>query len=123
MFTILKALLAQWVVRRLVLKGLGSLLVLLPLAAILKVIGWPLLMVLGVLALPVLLFLFVIGLPILLVLLVGGAILGIVATALSLALPLLKLALVVGLPIVLMVWLARWLFRSPPKTDPGPDVA
>ena len=72
MWLLLKVMLAQWAVRKLVWKGVGSLLFLLPLGAMLKLVGWPVLMVLGVLALPVLLFLLVIGLPILLVLLLGG---------------------------------------------------
>ena len=123
MWLLVKVMLAQWAVRRLVWKGVGSLLFLLPLGALLKLVGWPVLLVLGVLALPVLLFLLVIGLPILLVLLLGMLLLGVLGAVLAVGGPLLKLLVVVGIPIALAVWLLRRLFRrSGPPTPPTPPA-
>ena len=130
MWLLLKAWLAQRAIRWLMLKGLGSLLLLLPVGAALSSIGWPVLVVLAVLAVPVLLFLLVIGLPVLLVLLLGGAMLGLVGGVLALGLPVIKLVLIVGVPVALAVWLVRKLTRRsgppappsapiPPEADPG----
>ncbi|HEX5829927.1 MAG TPA: hypothetical protein VFY16_03025 [Gemmatimonadaceae bacterium] len=114
MWALLKSLFAQWVFFRVLLRSLGSLAFLVPLAFLLKAIGWPLLVVLGVLALPVLLVLLLVGLPILLVLVVGGLLLGLVGSVLALGLAAAK----VVVPIVAILWLLRWLLRERPGTPP-----
>ena len=122
MWLLLKAWLAQRAIRWLMLKGLGSLLVLLPVGALLSSVGWPLLVVLGVLALPVLLFLLVIGLPVLLVLLLGGALLAVVGVVLAVGVPLLPVLLAVAIPFALVVWLVRRARRRagpPAPPEPG----
>ena len=109
--------LLRWLVSRLavvpwLLKTIGGLGVLVPLALLLKVIGLPVLMVIGVLAAPVLFVLFVLGLPIFLVLVVGGGLLAFLFMLLSIGLVVLKVALFVVLPIVLIWKLVRWMFRG-----------
>lgn len=123
MWAILKSLLTQLAIWKLLLKSLGSLAWLLPLAFILKAIGLPVLMLLAVLALPLLLLLFVIGLPIILVIMMGGALLSLTMVVLSIGVAALKIAL----PIALIWIVLRWLFKSrddkPPMAEPPPDVA
>ena len=72
MWTFLKGLLVQWAILKLLLKSLGSLGILVPLAFLLKLIGLKLIAVLGILALPLLIVLAIIGLPFILVFLMGG---------------------------------------------------
>jgi len=82
------------------------LLVLVPIAGVLKLVGLPLLIVLGVIGAPVILLLAVIGLPVLLVLGIGGVLLFCLGILLALG----ALAIKIVLPIVLVVWLVRWIF-------------
>ena len=133
MWTVLKA----WLLKLILKRSLGALLaallaILMPIAAVLKVVGIPLLFVMLIVGLPLLLLLAVIGLPFLIV--AGGAmaILGIISAVLFLGFALLKIAL----PILAIVWLVRWLFgerkdrngkekgaEPPPPPDPGTDPA
>lgn len=106
MWVLLKSLLTKWAILRLVLKGLGSLGWLLPLAFILKAFGLPFLMMLAVLALPLLLVLAVIGLPFLLVALVGGFLITVTMWIVGIGVAALKLAI----PLLLIYWLLKWLF-------------
>jgi hypothetical protein len=115
MWTLLKVLAVKWVLGRLLLKGAGSLFLFLPIAALLKAVGWPLLMVLGVLALPVLLVLLFLGLPIFLVLLLGAGLLALLGSILAAGGALLKVLLFVGVPVALAWWL--WTRLRP--TTPG----
>lgn len=110
MWMLLRALLAQWAVRRLVLRSFGSLILLLPLAAFLKAIGWPLLVLLGVLAAPLLLALFVLGLPVLLVILMGAVLLALTGAVVTMGIVALKIAFVVAV-VVLLVRFLRALRR------------
>lgn len=128
MWALLKSLLTQLAIWKLLLKSLGSLAWLVPLAFILKAVGLPVLMLLAVLALPLLLVLLVIGLPIILVLMMGGVLLSLTMAVLSIGVAALKLAI----PIALIWFVLRWLFKSrddtpplttPPLTTPPPDVA
>lgn len=91
---------------------LGGLALLLPLAAILKVVGIPLLLVLMVIGAPVIALLFLFGLPIFAVLAVGGLIIGLFGMVLTIGIAAIKFAIFVVLPIWLMWKLASWLFRS-----------
>lgn len=106
MWVLLKSLLTKWAILKLVLKGLGSLGWLLPLAFILKAFGLPFLLMLAVLALPLLLVLAVIGLPFLLVALVGGFLITVTMWIVGIGVAALKLAI----PLLLIYWLLKWLF-------------
>jgi hypothetical protein len=119
MWLLLKSLLTKWALFKLLLKSLGSLAWLLPLAFILKAIGLPILALLAILALPLLILLFVIGLPILLVVVVGGALLTFTMWMLSIGMVVLKIAL----PIILVVWFVRWLSRPKPGTGDAAESA
>jgi hypothetical protein len=120
--TLLKGALLKWL-----LKTLGSLGILVPVAFILKMVGLPVLMVLGVLALPILIMLALFGMPFILVFLLGGALLAILSGVLTFGL----MALKIILPIVLIVWLVRWLMGwngtkpdagTPPPPPPPPPT-
>ena len=116
MWALLKSLLLKWTLIKAILRALGSLGWLLPLAMLLKAIGLPLLIVLAVLALPLIVVLVVIGLPLVFVVLVGGALLSFALWVASMGL----LALKIAIPIVLVVWLLRWL--SSRGNDATPDT-
>ena len=133
MWTLVKA----WLLKLILQRSLGAVLaallvILLPIAGILKVVGIPLLLVLLIVGAPLLLLLAIIGLPLLLVLGAGMAILGVISAVLAMGFALLKIAL----PILLVVWLLRWFFAGRnggngkeqrtepgPTTDPGADPA
>lgn len=99
------------------------LLVLVPVAGVLKIVGLPLLVVLGAVGAPIFLLLAAIGLPVLLVLGIGGMLLFCVGIVLALSV----LAIKILLPIILVVWLVRWIFgrrrRPPAGAAPAPDVS
>lgn len=119
MWSLLKSLVLKWAVLKALLRALGSLGWLLPVALLLKAIGVPALILLAVLGLPLLLVLFLFGLPVILVFVVGGALLGFTFWLLSMGLLALKLAL----PIIAVVWVVRWLTRrngDAPATPPPP---
>jgi len=129
MWTLIKGLLLKWAMLKWLLKSLGSLGILVPIAFILKMVGLPVLIVLAVLAPSGLLMLALFGMPFILVFLLGGALLAILSAVLSFGL----MALKIVVPIVLIVWLLRWLLRSngskpdegtttPPATGPVSDV-
>jgi hypothetical protein len=118
MWLILKGLALRFVVGRTVGGMFATLLVLLlPVAGVLKLIGLPLLIVLGVLGAPVFLLLALVGLPLLFVVGIGGALLAVVGLVLAIGL----IALKIALPIILIAWLVRWLRRpsSPSATGGG----
>ncbi len=108
MWALLKSLLAQWAIVKLVLKAFGSLGWLLPLALVLKALGLPLLLLLAALALPVVVVLAVLGLPVLLIVLVGGALVTLTMWIVGIGV----VALKVAIPLVLLYWTVRWLFWS-----------
>lgn len=118
MWVLLKSLLAQWALVKLVLKAFGSLGWLLPLAFVLKALGLPLLLLLSALAIPVLLVLAALGLPLLLVVMVGGALVTLTVWIVGIGLVALKFAL----PVVLLYWLLRWMFGTG-RAGGHPDVA
>jgi hypothetical protein len=109
----LKLALVRWAVASGFGKFLGLLVLLLPLAGVLKVIGLPLLIVLGLLAAPLILLLAAIGIPVLVALLAGGALLAVVGTVLTVGI----LAIKILVPIVLIVWFVRWIFSK--RDEPG----
>ena len=108
MWQILKTLLVQGILAKVLVRSFGWLAWLLPVGFILKFIGLPLLAVLGVLAAPVLILLLVVGLPIFVVLTIGGALMALVGFLLTIGLALAKIII----PIALVVMLVRWLFRD-----------
>jgi hypothetical protein len=104
--------------------GVFSLLLLLlvPLAGVLKFIGLPILLVLGVLGAPLFLLLGAIGLPMMFVLGIGGVLVVVMGLFLTLGIMAIKIAL----PIFLVIWFVRWLRRdrkpdAPIVSDPKPD--
>ena len=116
MWTILKAVALRMVIGRTVGGMLATLLlVLVPIAGVLKVVGLPILIVLGVIGAPLFLLLAAIGLPVLIVLGIGAALLALVGGMLTLGL----IALKIAMPIILIVWLVRWLRKPKPRTDLG----
>ena len=118
MWMLLKGLALRLVVGRTV-GGLFAtlLLVLVPVAGILKIVGLPLLIVLGVVGAPLFLLLAAIGLPLLLVFGFGAVLLGVVGLLFALSV----LAIKILLPIVLVVWLVRWVFAK--RRRPGAEGA
>ncbi len=111
MLTFLKALALQLVAGRTVGGVSGLLLVVLaPVAAVLKFIGLPLLLVLGVLGAPVFLLLGAVGLPAALVIGIGGSIMLALGLVLMVGFAVLKVAL----PIILVVLVVRWFLKKRP---------
>ena len=108
MIALLKWLLARWALFKLLLKSFGALAWLLPLAMLLKALGWPVLLVLGILAVPLLIVLMIVGLPLLLVAAAAGIMLMIAFWVVSTGMLLIKIAV----PILLIVWVVRWIRRS-----------
>ena len=107
MWLLLKGLALRFAIGRTVGGMLASLLlVLVPVAGVLKIVGLPLLAVLGVLGAPVFLLLGVIGLPILFVLAFGGVLLLLLGVLLTVGV----FAIKILVPIVLIVWFVRWIF-------------
>lgn len=121
MTLLLRAILTNWILGKLALRGLVGVLLLAPIASLLKLAGLPLLGILAVAGVPLFLFLAKIGLPaalavglgavgivvILLVVLVGGVLLNVVLAG------------------ALVLWLARRIWRSgqgptapPQRVDP-----
>src|SRR5947209_4273041 len=98
---------------------LGGLALLVPLAALLKVIGIPLLLILLVLGFPILILLFLFGLPIFAVLLFGGLLIGFLGMVLTIGIAAIKFAIFVVLPIWLVWKLGSWVFRSVCGRDKG----
>jgi hypothetical protein len=120
MWSLITSLLAKWALLKLVLKTLGSLGLLLPIAFVLKAVGLPILIVLAILALPIFIVLAIIGLPIMLIVIFGVLLLVGFFAMLSIGLAVLKIAI----PILLVYWLLRWWFRngdSGSSVDPAVD--
>ncbi len=117
MLTLLKTLLLRWVALKALLKALGSLGWLLPIAFLLKFIGVPALILLAILAVPLLIVLAVVGLPLVAVVVLGGGLLGITFWLLSMGVLALKLAL----PVIAVIWVLRWMSRrgGPAAEPPG----
>jgi hypothetical protein len=121
-------LLAKWALWRMLLKLLGSLAFLIPIALILKAIGLSILKVLLVLGMPIFIVLAIIGLPFILVFIFGGMLLAFLFAVLTLGFAALKIAL----PIILVVLLVQWIIKPrghrpdrdvPIRDEPGPDAA
>jgi hypothetical protein len=118
MWALISSLLAKYALLKLILKTLGSLGWLVPLAFVLKLVGLPILIVLAILAAPVLIVLAIIGLPIMFVLVIGGLILAGIFAMLSIGFAALKIAL----PIILIYWLLRWWFSNGKSDSADPAV-
>lgn len=124
MWSLIKWLVMKLAIVRWLFKILGGFGFLIPIALLLKTIGWPILLILGVLAAPVLFFLFIFGLPIFLVLIVGGMVMSVVFAVLSFGFVVLKLAIVIGIPLWIAFTLFNWLFRGKykKKKDDGDET-
>jgi hypothetical protein len=118
MWSLITSLLAKWALLKLVIKTLGSLGLLLPIAFVLKAIGMPILIVLAILAAPIFIVLAIIGLPFMFVIIVGIMLLVGFFALLSIGL----LALKIAIPILLVYWLLRWWFRNGKKASTDPSV-
>ena len=118
MWSLITSLLAKWALFKLLLKTLGSMAWLLPVAFILKLIGLPVLIVLAILAAPIFIILAIIGLPIMFVIVAGVILLVGFFFLLSMGLLVLKIAI----PIILIYWLMRWFFRNGKKNSIDPAV-
>lgn len=108
MLALLKWLLARVALFKLLLKSFGALAWLLPLAMLLKALGWPVLVVLAVLAVPLFIVLMIVGLPILLVAVGVGIMLMIAFWVVSTGILLIKIAI----PILLVIWLIKFFGGS-----------
>jgi hypothetical protein len=115
MWNLITSLLAKWALFKLLLKTLGSLGWLLPVAFLLKLVGIPVLVVLAILALPVFIVLAIVGLPIMFVIVAGIMLLVGFFFLMSIGI----LALKIVIPILLVYWLMKWWFRNgkKPSTD------
>jgi hypothetical protein len=91
---------------------LGGLALLLPIAAILKVVGIPLMLIMLVLGAPIIILLFLFGLPIFAVLAIGGLLIGLLGMVLTIGVAAIKFAIFVVLPIWLIWKLMCWIFRG-----------
>lgn len=118
MWSLITSLLAKWALLKLLLKTLGSLGWLLPIAFVLKLVGLPVLIVLAIIAAPVFIILAIIGLPIMFVVVAGILLLVGFFFILSMGLLVLKIAI----PIILVYWLIRWFFRNGKKNSIDPAV-
>jgi hypothetical protein len=118
MWSLISSLFAKYALLKLILKTLGSLGWLVPLAFVLKVIGLPILIVLAILAAPVFIVLAIIGLPIMFVLVIGGLLLAGLFAMLSIGFAVLKIAI----PIILVYWLLRWWFNNGKSNSADPTV-
>ena len=118
MWSLITSLLAKWALFKLLLKTLGSMAWLLPVAFILKLIGLPVLIVLAILAAPVFIILAIVGLPIVFVIVAGILLMVGFFFLLSMGLLVLKIAI----PIILIYWLIKWLFRNGKKNSVDPAV-
>ena len=118
MWSLITSLLAKVALLKLLLKTLGSLGWLLPIAFILKLVGLPVLIVLAILAAPIFIILAIIGLPIMFVIIAGVLLLVGFFFILSMGLLVLKIAI----PILLVYWLIRWFFRNGKKNSIDPAV-
>lgn len=106
MWLLLKGLALRFAIGRSVGGLMGVLLlVLLPAAGALKLLGVPLLLVLGTLGAPVFALLGMIGLPLLFVLGFGAILLLMVGVVVTAGIVAIKIVL----PIVLLVWFVRWI--------------
>jgi hypothetical protein len=119
MIALLKWVLARVALFKLLLKSFGALAWLLPIALLLKALGWPALLMLAVLAIPLVIVLAIIGLPILLVAAAAGVMLMITFWVVSTGLLLIKIAV----PILLVLWVLRWLRGSNRKRGSGGSQA
>lgn len=118
MWSLITSLLTKWALLKLLLKTLGSLGWLLPVAFILKLVGMPVLVVLAILALPVFIVLAIVGLPIMFVIVAGIMLLVGFFFLLSIGI----LALKIVIPILLVYWLIRWWFRNGKTSSVDPAV-
>ncbi|MDB4917355.1 MAG: hypothetical protein JWM95_4999 [Gemmatimonadetes bacterium] len=108
MIALLKALALSLIAGRTVAGASGLLmLVLVPIAAVLKFIGLPILIVLAIVGAPIFLILSAVGLPLVLVAGIGAAVMLAVGAALALGFMALKFLL----PVLLVVLVVRWVLR------------
>lgn len=118
MWSLITSLLTKWALFKVLLKGLGSLGWLIPVAFILKFVGLPVLAVLAILAVPVFIILAIVGLPIMFAVVAGILLLVGFFALLSIGIAVLKIAI----PLLLVYWLLRWWFRNGKSDHVDPAV-
>ena len=111
MWALIQSLLTKHALLKLLLRTLGSLGWLVPVAFILKFIGLPVLAVLAILALPVFVVLAIVGLPVMFAFVAGILLLVGFFALLSFGIAVLKIAV----PILIVYWLLKWWFKNGKK--------
>lgn len=120
MWLLLRAVLARWILGKLALRGLASVILLAPIASLLKLAGLPLLLVIALVGAPLFLFLAKIGLPVALALGTGALVLLAILAILLVGGVLIQVVLVGGL----LIWAARSVWRRLQSSeDSGPGAA
>ncbi len=121
MWILMRAVVVRWLLARVVARGVLSTLLLIPAAALLKLIGVPLFGVLAVIAVPLFMLLGSVGLPFLVALLAGAGVLLLVLAVITIGGLLLQFALIVAAA----VWIGRraWRWLSRDTTDSGEHPA
>jgi hypothetical protein len=99
--------------------GALGLMLLIPVAVALAIVGLPVALVLGILAMPVLIVLFLVGLPFLILvsvlLALVGAVFGEVMAFLSVGFVAIKLAFFILVPLMVLGWIVRRLVGGPQR--------
>lgn len=113
MWAFISKILAHWALWKVLLKSLGSLAWLLPIAFLLKFLGLPVLIVLIILGLPLFIILAIVGLPMAFVAVAGAVILAGIFFMLSLGIAVLKLAI----PFIIIYFLWKWFFADKKSGD------
>ncbi|NUQ12304.1 MAG: hypothetical protein HUU26_08260 [Gemmatimonadaceae bacterium] len=118
MWALIQSLVTKWALFRVLLKTLGSLAWLIPVAFVLKFVGLPVLAVLAILALPVFIILALVGLPIMFAFVAGVLLLVGFFALLSFGIAILKIAI----PIAIIYFLFKWWTNGKKGSDPATDA-
>lgn len=118
MWALIQSLVTKWALFKVLLRTLGSLGWLIPVAFILKFVGLPVLAVLAILALPVFIILALVGLPIMFAFVAGILLLVGFFALLSLGIAVIKIAI----PIAIIYFLFKWWSNGKKAADPSTDV-
>ena len=118
MWALIQSLVTKWALFKVLLKTLGSLAWLIPVAFVLKFVGLPVLAVLAILALPVFIILALVGLPIMFAFVAGVLLLVGFFALLSFGIAILKIAI----PIAIIYFLFKWWTNGKKGSDPATDA-
>ena len=120
MWALIQSLVTKWALFKVLLRTLGSLAWLIPVAFVLKFVGLPVLAVLAILALPVFIILALVGLPIMFAFVAGVLVALLVGffALLSFGIAILKIAI----PIAIIYFLFKWWTNGKKGSDPATDA-